>query len=1142
MNKILLILVILLFTLPFSDAYPCVNYSFLNNITKTSINNVNWQVYKCTDTTCSNVDKAIWFQSGDSGSKSYAEIKFLPSAPPDHYYLINFFHEDFIYQQRVTAKNWPEKTDPNKCDTYSVWQTEKLSNGETASIIRFYRKSLCKSSSSVSLTNEIGEWLPLTIQTDSVLDAETQSAFRPATNTYYPPEPEYRQYMEATTDLIVTIKDIKSPATPIFTQSEHLSIYSGSSVASSILWDTTSSYPGNFSVNVTTHITTPKCSSVIDTSIAQNVQVFPELPDGQCYTLVQNFAYVPTATSVLSGEKINFTGRKITNFGEYRYVDPDNGDYTETYYVESVPSKAYLTFRDKLTGSIVGQFTYSLGTNPDPRVYQNFVFRWQTEQTGLFTVTIDMKGEEGHWRCTEGNIPATQTIDSISVGVIQVVDPDNDGDGYNASADCNDANANVNPGMTEVCWDSLNNDCNTATPDDCGMECRPTTSRLCSVEKKGICSIGTERCSSAGVWTGCPLPQTEDCQDAQLLDEDCDGYANCLDTGDCAGLIRDFRFVCTNTCMAGYYDANLDPNDGCECFRTADGLETCDGMDNDCDGSIDEMTSAELPLCSSLPGGTSLPNVGICKDLKAVCDFAGHGGFYCQDIRTAEKCDGLDNNCNNQTDEGCDDDLDGYPDASMICLTASPSNWTCSKLDCNDNSSIVNPGAAEICDGLDNNCNAEDDDLGCTCRLGDSICSQVGVCGDKVQTCGNDGKVTCVYTDITGYEVSETLCDGKDNDCDGLIDVQDGLASCCSLGQVRGCSVECEGDIQVEGQQKCSSFQWADCDATCPEIPVILAVKILSPENEKTYFTSEDYKEIPVKISGQGNQYCQFKLEGKQFIGISDDSVVRAGIGENSLTVRCGSTNVISKLYVQREDFSPADQDMESAIDELEDEGISAEELKRAEKSEEFITSEVGYTYQGDDTIIKHTINPMKGSQDGKLYMKIPKCLAEHIDDIEFDFEGYEVINEDPVMVWHFKGLSDVKELTYRVKGKIPQDCLDQIRSLPIADLIKSEKSNPFSVLFAVAFVIIIVSGYLYFNMKKPSAAGPRKIDPAKNPIGNKKPDAVADAFMESIVQQYQKELKANKISTKQAAAQYLLSKRTLSKPSIERILNETFK
>ena len=77
-----------------------------------------------------------------------------------------------------------------------------------------------------------------------------------------------------------------------------------------------------------------------------------------------------------------------------------------------------------------------------------------------------------------------------------------------------------------------------------------------------------------------------------------------------------------------------------------------------------------------------------------------------------EICDGGDNNCNGDVDEGCDDDDDGWCDADMLFAGASstcPSGWG----DCDDEETTVNPGTAEVLgDGLDNDCDGFLDEIG----------------------------------------------------------------------------------------------------------------------------------------------------------------------------------------------------------------------------------------------------------------------------------------------------------------------------------------------------------------------------------------------------------------------------------------------
>ncbi|MBK8820415.1 MAG: putative metal-binding motif-containing protein [Saprospiraceae bacterium] len=82
-----------------------------------------------------------------------------------------------------------------------------------------------------------------------------------------------------------------------------------------------------------------------------------------------------------------------------------------------------------------------------------------------------------------------------------------------------------------------------------------------------------------------------------------------------------------------------------------------------------------------------------------------------------EICNGLDDDCDGDIDEGvqntyyADTDNDGYGDASVTTMACSPPNgYVADNTDCNDNNVLVNPGATEICNGLDDDCDGEVDE------------------------------------------------------------------------------------------------------------------------------------------------------------------------------------------------------------------------------------------------------------------------------------------------------------------------------------------------------------------------------------------------------------------------------------------------
>src|SRR6185436_10973538 len=102
---------------------------------------------------------------------------------------------------------------------------------------------------------------------------------------------------------------------------------------------------------------------------------------------------------------------------------------------------------------------------------------------------------------------------------------------------------------------------------------------------------------------------------------------------------------------------------------------------------------------------------------------------------TSEICDGLDNDCNGVLDNGVtttfyrDSDGDGYGDpADVLAACAAPPGYVTNNTDCNDVDPAMHPGAVEICDGKDNNCNGIVDE-GCSCVNGSTHSCYTGPAG-----------------------------------------------------------------------------------------------------------------------------------------------------------------------------------------------------------------------------------------------------------------------------------------------------------------------------------------------------------------------------------------------------------------------------
>jgi hypothetical protein len=356
--------------------------------------------------------------------------------------------------------------------------------------------------------------------------------------------------------------------------------------------------------------------------------------------------------------------------------------------------------------------------------------------------------------------------------------------------DCDDGDAAVSPDAQERC-NGLDDDCDGLIDDEDGDVVDPATwyldtdadgyglddrTRIACEQPSsyaalgGDCDDGDSAYHPGALEEDCTDPADYDCDGFTVYaDDDGDGWAACVDCDD--------------------RDRQIHPA----------ATELCDGVDNDCDGSVDEDDAADASTWYADADRDSYGDGGspalACTQPSGFVSTHTDCDDHDDDIHpgATELCDGIDNDCDGGVDEDdaadvsswyLDADADGYGDAAMAAEACdAPSGYVAEGTDCDDGDAAIHPDASELCDGIDNDCDGSLDDA--DSDVVDAATWHLDYDGDgyggaflTTDACSvPSGHVAdssdCDDTDRTVNPGATERCNGVDDDCDRLVDQDD---------------------------------------------------------------------------------------------------------------------------------------------------------------------------------------------------------------------------------------------------------------------------------------------------------------------------------------------------------------------------------